>query len=215
LLCDFKKQVFNAIEQKISLNPVLHSFQLVVNQYQISNDLIEAFLGSMAIDLEKKSFSQEEYEDYIHGSAEVIGLMCLKIFCENNTDQYNKLVSSAKSLGSALQKINFLRDIKADHLERGRVYFPGVDFNSFTKEQKRDIEDNVSIDMARGYAGISQLPEGARLGVYIAYSYYNQLFNKIRKASVNDLRGKRIRVPNARKTLLYLQSRLKFSFGVL
>jgi phytoene/squalene synthetase len=186
-----------------------------VNQYRISNELIEAFLASMAIDLKKKSFSQKEYEDYIHGSAEVIGLMCLKIFCEGNTEQYNKLASLAKSLGSALQKINFLRDIKADHLERGRVYFPGVDFNNFSDEQKKSIEDDIRIDMARGYTGISQLPESARLGVYIAYTYYDQLFHKICKASVDDLQGKRIRVPNARKTLLYLQSRLKFSFGIL
>src|SRR5579872_4763757 len=153
LLDEFRLEVFTAIHDKISLNPVLHSFQLIVNQYHIEEGLIESFLKSMAMDIERKIYSMPEYKDYIHGSAEVIGLMCLKIFCEGDEALYQKLTPTASSLGSALQKINFLRDIRADFHERGRVYFPGLDFDNFSDAVKKGIEADIQTDLDKGCAG--------------------------------------------------------------
>ncbi|MBV8389668.1 MAG: phytoene/squalene synthase family protein [Mucilaginibacter sp.] len=215
LISDFKVDAFKAIKQKISLNPVLQSFQLVVNKYQIDLDLIEAFLRSMEMDLDKKSFEQDEYEAYIYGSAEVIGLMCLRVFCEGNDDLYNRLKSSAQKLGSALQKINFLRDIKADLHERGRIYFPGVDFNHFTDTEKAQIETDIKQDLAEGFKGIKDLPEGARLGVYIAYMYYGELLKKIIKTPAGVIMQQRIRIADTNKTILYLKAISKHKLGLI
>ena len=167
------------------------------------------------MDLDKKSFEQDEYEAYIYGSAEVIGLMCLRVFCEDNDGLYNRLKSPAQKLGSALQKINFLRDIKADLHERGRIYFPGVDFNHFTDTEKTQIEIDIKKDLAEGFRGIKDLPEGARLGVYIAYMYYSELLKKIIQTPAEVILRQRIRITDANKTLLYLKAISKHKLGLI
>jgi phytoene synthase len=209
LISDFKADTFKAISQKISLNPVLHSFQLVVNKYGIEHQLIEEFLRSMEMDLDHKAYTSADYETYIHGSAGVIGLMCLQVFCEGDKDMYQRLEPMALSLGSAFQKINFLRDIKADYEDRERVYFPGVDFNNFTQQNKQAIEVDIQQDFNRGLEGIKLLPRGVRLGVYTAYSYYLQLFKKIRRTPVTEILDHRIRISNSKKALLYARALLK------
>lgn len=215
LINDFKADAFKAIEQKISLNPVLQSFQLVVNKYHIDLRLIEDFLRSMEMDLDKKSFEKDEYDSYIYGSAEVIGLMCLRVFCEGDEDLYNRLMPPAQKLGSALQKINFLRDVKADLHERGRIYFPGVDFDHFTDIEKAHIETDIKKDLAEGFRGIKDLPEGARLGVYIAYMYYGELLKKIIKTPARIILQQRIRITDTNKTMLYLKAISKHKLGLI
>ena len=209
LINTFKQDTFTAIRQGISLNPVLQSFQLVVNQYQIEDELITSFLSSMAMDLEKKIYDYETYQCYIYGSAEVVGLMCLRVFCENNEKLYSQLLPGACRFGAALQKINFLRDLKADYEQRGRIYFPGVDFNNFSEEAKQRIEADISEDLRQAYESIIKLPIGARLGVYIAFTYYSQLFKKIRDTSAGKLLEKRIRIPNLKKLTLYYSAVFK------
>ncbi len=206
LIEDFKSQAFRAISQKVSLNPILQSFQLVVNQYHIDETLIQSFFKSMEMDLERKVYDNDEYKTYIYGSAEVIGLMCLRVFCENDEELYKQLLPAARSLGSALQKINFLRDIKSGYQERGRVYFPGVDFTNFTDEVKKKIENDIEKDLNDGLAGIKRLPKGVRLGVYLAYTYYQQLLKKMIKTPVCVLLQKRVRIANAQKRILYLKA---------
>jgi 15-cis-phytoene synthase len=212
LLADFTADTYRAIEAGISLNPVLHSFQIVVNQYKIERELIEAFLYSMEMDLYNSDYNQSGYEKYIYGSAEVVGLMCLRVFCEGNDALYQHLREDARKLGSAFQKVNFLRDIKADFQEKGRTYFPEVNFDNFTIEDKRKIEDDIQADFDAGYRGIVQLPKGAKAGVYLAYKYYLRLFDKIKGVSAAKIQNERIRVPDFQKiTLLaqtYFQSRL-------
>lgn len=215
LLKDFKAQTYEAIESQISLNPVLHCFQMVVNEYQIDHDLIEAFLHSMEMDLLDIDYEQSSYEEYIYGSAEVVGLMCLKIFCEGNETEYQKLLPSAKSLGSAFQKVNFLRDIKSDYYERGRVYFPGVDFNDFSVSHKEKIEADIQKDFDHAYEGIVELPRGARWGVYLAYTYYLKLFDKIKRFPPNKILEERVRVPDSKKLFLLLGSYVKHQFNTL
>jgi len=205
LLTRFKKDTYQAIEEGISLNPVLHSFQDVVNEYQIDHDLIEAFLVSMEMDLEKKDYDDPEYKKYIYGSAEVVGLMCLKVFCGGDQKEYDDLVEPAKYLGSAFQKVNFLRDIKSDFDERGRVYFPGVDFNQFTSEEKKHIEADIREEFNQALIGIKKLPKGARAGVYLAYIYYTVLFKKITRLSPDRIKSERIRVPNFKKLTLLMK----------
>ncbi len=203
LLSDFRAETFTAIEQRISLNPVLQSFQQVVNQYQIEPHLIDAFLRSMEMDIDKTSYNGDAYKVYIYGSAEVVGLMCLRVFTENETTLYDQLLPKARSLGAAFQKINFLRDIKSDFEDRGRTYFPGVDFNKFTEQDKQNIEADIKYDFDDALLGIKQLPKGTKLGVYIAYTYYLQLFKKIKKTSANAILQRRIRISNAHKLALY------------
>jgi phytoene/squalene synthetase len=210
LIDEFKEQSFKAIKEQMSLNPVLQAFQLVVNAYRIEDDLINAFLRSMKMDLDRKSYDADGYKTYIYGSAEVIGLMCLRVFCENNEELYLRLLPPACSLGSAFQKINFLRDINADYHERGRVYFPGVDFNNFTGLDKKRIEEDIRKDFANGLKGIKQLPKGAGLGVYVAYSYYMQLLKKISKTPADMIVKKRIRKADISKTALYVKAILKY-----
>ncbi|EHQ26621.1 phytoene/squalene synthase family protein [Mucilaginibacter paludis] len=209
LISDFRKETFLAIEQGISLNPVLQSFQCVVNQYHIERDLIEAFLHSMEMDLQQTAYNKEGYQMYIYGSAEVVGLMCLNVFCEGDTDLYKKLLPMARSLGAAFQKINFLRDIRSDFEERGRTYFPGVDFTRFTENDKQKIEADIQHDFDNALKGIKQLPGGTKRGVYVAYTYYLQLFKTIRKTPANVILQKRIRVSDVRKSALYLKAILK------
>jgi len=202
LLKRFKKDTFIAIEEKISLNPVLHSFQVVVNKYKIDHSLITAFLHSMEMDLEQREYTEVSYKEYIYGSAEVVGLMCLYVFCEGDINEYKELESPAKSLGSAFQKVNFLRDLKSDFDVRGRVYFPGVDFTKFTEADKQLIENDISKDFQDALIGIKNLPSGARGGVYLAYIYYLKLFKKIKNMPSMKIKNERIRVPDFVKMIL-------------
>ena len=206
LIAEFRQETFQAIEQKISLNPILQAFQAVVNQYQISHDLIDSFLCSMEMDLDKKIHDKESYQAYIFGSAEVIGLMCLKVFCGGDDKQYQHLLPAARSLGSAFQKVNFLRDVKSDLEERGRTYFPEIDFTNFGETDKQRIEDDIKKDFDAGFEGIKQLPKGTRLGVYIAYVYYFQLFKKITRTPAAIVLQKRIRISDTRKLSLYCKA---------
>jgi len=206
LIKDFRKETFVAIRQGISLNPVLQSFQHVVNFYGIEDSLIDAFLRSMEMDLDKTMYDEVGYKTYIYGSAEVVGLMCLRVFCENNKEVYQALLPKACSLGAAFQKINFLRDVKADFEERGRTYFPDVDFNNFTELDKQDIEKDIKKDFDDAFEGIKRLPYGSRLGVYIAYTYYLQLFKIISKTPASVILQKRIRVSDSQKMALYFKA---------
>lgn len=215
LIDDFRIETFKAINAGISTNPVLQSFQQVVNQYGIERELIDAFLTSMKMDLDKTAYDEGGYKVYIYGSAEVVGLMCLRVFCANDGGLYNLLIPKARSLGSAFQKINFLRDIKADYEERGRTYFPGVDFGNFTAQDKIDIEADIKKDFDDALAGIKLLPKAARLGVYVAYVYYLQLFKKIRSTPAGIIMHKRVRISNARKLSLYLKARLHQKMKVI
>lgn len=203
---NFKIETYKAIETGISTNPVLHAFQWTVNTYHIEPALIDAFLKSMEMDLFKTSYSTQGYEEYIFGSAEVVGLMCLRVFCEGNAAQYNSLVYAAKKLGAAFQKVNFLRDIQSDFQDRGRVYFPGADFNHFTENQKRQIEADIEADFKEAYQGIINLPAGARGGVQLAYTYYKTLFSKIKKAKPELILTNRVRVPDYIKMLLLVKT---------
>jgi phytoene/squalene synthetase len=206
LLDRFKSDAYEAIDEKISLNPVLHAFQLIVNQYKIDKDLIEAFLRSMEMDLDFKTYNDSRYHEYIYGSAEVVGLMCLKVFCEGDNSMYESLKSPACKLGAAFQKVNFLRDIKSDFEERGRVYFPGVDFNSFDKSTKHLIEEDIQKDFDEALDGIRRLPIGAKMGVKVAYLYYQKLFDKIKSLPPETITQERIRIPNSRKLSLLLST---------
>jgi len=209
LLMDFKSQTYRAMEEGISTNPVLHAFQLAANQYGVGKELIEPFFNSMEEDLDTSSHNAQSYSEYIYGSAEVVGLMCLKVFCNVNEEQYNHLVPFARSLGAAFQKVNFLRDIRSDVEERGRVYFPGVDFNHFSDSDKYEIIHDVKNDFAHAYQGIVQLPVGCRLGVYTAYIYYLKLLEKIERTTAVDILESRIRIPNTQKIALLAQSFVK------
>jgi phytoene/squalene synthetase len=215
LIADFRRETFNAIKQRISLNPVLQSFQCIVNQYHIKTDLIDAFLRSMEMDLDKTSYTDDGYKNYIYGSAEVVGLMCLHVFCENDEALFERLLPQARSLGAAFQKINFLRDIKADFEERGRTYFPDIDFKRFTERDKQTIEADIKLDFDDAFEGIKQLPNGTRLGVYIAYVYYLQLFKKIKNTPADTIMQKRIRVSDLHKMALYCQAVLKQKLNVI
>jgi len=206
LLERFWKDTYLALDEKISLNPVLNSFQQVVNTFEIDRDLIETFLKSMEMDLYKNDYDEEGYKAYILGSAEVVGLMCLKVFVDGSEERYQTLKRPAMQLGSAFQKINFLRDLHADYKKLGRTYFPGVDLNNFDETVKTEIEADIDIDFRAGYEGIKQLPKGARFGVYIAYVYYYSLFKKIKKTHCDIILSQRVRISNKRKYGLFLSS---------
>ena len=215
LLKRFRRETHTAIAEKISLNPVLQAFQQVVNHYRIDISHIDAFLDSMEMDLHNNAYNPGLYNKYIYGSAEVVGLMCLRVFCEGDDDMYNRLVAPACKLGAAFQKVNFLRDMRSDYLDRGRVYFPGVDFSNFTDEDKIAIEADIKSDFDEAHAGIMQLPKGARFGVYLAYVYYLKLFEKIKRAPVHMVKEERIRVPDSRKMMLLFSSAVKDRFNLI
>lgn len=215
LLGEFESQTYQAINDRLSLNPVLHSFQSVVNQYGIEKELIHAFLSSMKMDLVPIKYDEDMYKKYIYGSAEVIGLMCLRVFCEGNDALYNGLKHKAQALGSAFQKINFLRDIKADFQERGRVYFPKVNFDQFSELEKGDILNDIFSDFKLGLEGIKDLPKGSKFGVYLAYVYYFNLYKKIKKATVSRIKEERIRVKNRRKLVLLAKSAIELKFNLI
>ncbi|SNR83501.1 MULTISPECIES: phytoene/squalene synthase family protein [Hymenobacter] len=210
LFAEFRQQTDAALATGFSLNPVLHAFQHVVHQYRIDREFLDAFLYSMEMDLDDRSYNQSLYEKYIYGSAEVVGLMCLRIFCEGDEAMFTHLRASACRLGAAFQKVNFLRDIRSDYEERGRVYFPGVQYEAFDDQVKREIEADIRADFEAGYAGIVQLPRAARLGVYLAYVYYLKLFHKIRQLPAQHILGQRVRVPDNTKLLLLLGSYFRY-----
>ena len=210
LIKKFRSDTFQSIKDGISLNPILHSFQQVVHDYQIDSELIEGFLVSMEMDLHQKSFDRGEYEKYIFGSAEVIGLMCLKIFVEGDQDEYEKLKYAAQQLGSAFQKVNFLRDIQSDYKDRGRVYFPGVNYQQFSNDDKAKIESEIQSEFDEALIGLKQLPKGSRLGVYVAYLYYSRLLKRIKKFSANEVLKQRIRISDLNKFLLLIYSAFRY-----
>ncbi|WP_448518771.1 phytoene/squalene synthase family protein [Rhodoflexus sp.] len=215
LLDQFRADTYAAIEQKLSLNPVLHSFQWAVNRFKIEQELIDAFLHSMEMDLYFHEYNDDRYHEYIYGSAEVVGLMCLRVFCDGDEAMYQRLKPAACSLGSAFQKVNFLRDMKSDYYERGRVYFPGVDYNQFNGDVKRAIEADIKKDFDNAYKGIVQLPKTARLGVYLAYVYYLRLFKKIQEAAPAKVLSERIRVSDKRKIYLLAESYFKHQLNYI
>lgn len=215
LLEKFRRDTFEAIESGISANPVLNAYQWVVRKYNIPLELTETFLDSMEMDLGDIEYDQETYEKYILGSAEVVGLMCLKVFVDGDDKKYEELKPYAMKLGSAFQKINFLRDLKADYKELGRTYFPGVDFETFDEGVKSQLEADIAEDFRQGYIGITKLPKESRFGVYVAYIYYARLLNKIQKTPASAIMNSRIRIPNRKKYALFFSSYLKHSFNLL
>ena len=215
LLERFKHDAYQAIEEKISLNPVLHSFQEVVRQYNIEPELIAAFLKSMEMDLLQVEYNEDSYNEYIYGSAEVVGLMCLRVFCEGDDAIYQSLKGGAKRLGAAFQKVNFLRDIKSDFVERGRTYFPGVDFENFSMSDKKTIEDDIQADFDAARIAILQLPEGARAGVYLAYVYYLRLFSKIKNVPASKIMNERVRVPDSQKMVLLTKTYFQYKLSLI
>lgn len=205
MLDRFKSDTAEAIAEGVSPNPVLHSFQWAVNTYNIDREFIDAFLYSMEMDLEQKNHDVGSYSRYIYGSAEAVGLMCLRVFCHDDPQRFEKLREPARRLGSAFQKVNFLRDIRSDYIERGRVYFPGVNFNSFTVAEKKQIEDDIASDFMAALEGIRGLDRGSRRGVFLAYSYYMALFGKIRNTPPQAVTGQRFRISDLRKILLLVK----------
>jgi phytoene/squalene synthetase len=207
LIDDFEKEYYKAMQLGISLNPILNSFQHTVKEYNITDDLIQAFLRSMKLDLIKSIYStQTEYEDYIYGSADVVGLMCLKVFVKGNNQKYDQLKSEAMRLGSAFQKVNFLRDLKDDNLVLNRNYFPGINLNNFSEEAKTQIIQEIEEDFRIAYQGIVKLPMEAKFGVYTAYIYYKKLLKKLKNTPYHEIGNARIRVSNYTKAGLLAQS---------
>lgn len=215
LIADFRKQTFDAIERGISLNPILHSFQATVNQYKIDPELIHAFFNSMEMDLAQTNYTHEGYTEYIYGSAEVVGLMCLYVFLEGDKTGYEKLKPSARSLGAAFQKVNFLRDVQADYSQLDRTYFPGLDFSNFTERQKREIEADIQKDFDHAYQGILQLPSKARFGVYVAYKYYLSLFRKIRRLQPARIMNERVRIADYHKVMILVRAGVRQQLNIM
>jgi 15-cis-phytoene synthase len=213
LLENFKRDTYTAIQDKISLNPILNNFQWAVNKYKIEKELIDTFLRSMEMDLHKEEYDRQGYEEYILGSAEVVGLMCLRVFCEGDEEKYRELKPSAMRLGAAFQKINFLRDLSHDYHGLGRSYFPGIEITAFDQQTKEKIEQEIEADFKAGLEGIRILPDGARFGVYVAYVYFYSLFKKIRKYPAERLLRERVRIPNNKKYALLVSSYLEEKFN--
>lgn len=214
LMASFRDETHRAIRDRFSTNPVLHSYQWVVNTFCLDLQLTDAFLHSMTMDLEQKAHDREAFTTYVYGSAEVVGLMCLKIFCNGNDEQYKTLLPAARRLGEAFQKVNFLRDLRSDFDERGRSYFPGVDLNRFSDQEKALIEQEIMADFDAAFEGIRRLPLNARLGVYLAYAYYRALFRKIQRMPAAKVLQQRIRISNARKILILLATWIRVKAGV-
>ena len=216
LLNDFEKELWRSIENRISLNPILNSFQETVNKYSIPKNLINSFLESMKMDLEKKEYnSVEEYKKYIYGSADVVGLMCLKVFVDGSDKLYNELSEFAISLGSAFQKVNFLRDLKDDSNILNRVYFPNVDMNNFNEDSKQEIILEIENDFKNAVKGIAKLPKNSKFAVYIAYRYYNKLLKKIKKTSSEKIINNRIRIHNFQKLFVIARSYVKYQLNLI
>ncbi|MCU0397664.1 MAG: phytoene/squalene synthase family protein [Cyclobacteriaceae bacterium] len=215
LLIRFKEETYKALEDGISLNPILHSFQATVKKYNIDRSSIDLFLRSMEMDLSLKEYDFRGLKEYILGSAEVVGLMCLRVFVKGNDEAYETLKPYAMSLGSAFQKINFLRDLQADYLHMGRTYFPDLDLSQFTEEKKREIEESIQVDFDEGLKGIKMLPRSSRFGVYVAYMYYVALFNKIRNTPCHRVLESRIRIRNRHKATLLAYSYVRHQLNLI
>lgn len=211
LLQEFRQDTYTAIERKISLNPILNSFQDVVNRYNIERELIDCFLDSMEMDLSKQTYTIDNYKKYILGSAEVVGLMCLRVFTNGDEKMYQALKPAAMKLGSAFQKVNFLRDIQSDYNSLGRLYFPNVDMARFSDDDKEKINYEIEQEFNEALAGIKQLPSSSRFGVYVAYVYYKALFNKIKSLPSAKIMNERVRIPNVQKMTLLAGSYFKHS----
>ena len=216
LLNLFEKDLKKSIEDKISLNPILNSFQKTIHNYQIDYELVDSFLNSMKLDLDKKKYlTKKEFHQYVYGSADVVGLMCLKVFVKGNKNQYNDLRPYAMSLGSAFQKVNFLRDLKADHDGLNRSYFPNLNIDKFDEPSKKIILDEIDKDFKHALKGIFKLPSSARFGVYTAYKYYLKLLNKLRKTHPLKIKSSRIRVPNYQKVNVLARSYVRYRLNIL
>mgnify|MGYP001352581130 FL=1 len=216
LLNLFEKDLKKSIEDKISLNPILNSFQKTIHSYQIDYELVDSFLNSMKLDLDKKKYlTKKEFDQYVYGSADVVGLMCLKVFVKGNKNQYNDLRPYAMSLGSAFQKVNFLRDLKADHDGLNRSYFPNLNIDEFDEPSKKIILDEIDKDFRHALKGIFKLPSSARFGVYTAYKYYLKLLNKLRKTHPLKIKSSRIRVPNYQKVNVLARSYVRYRLNIL
>ena len=216
LLNNFEADLFLSIKDKISLNPILNSFQLTVNKFEIDHDLIKAFMKSMRLDLEKSNYkTQAEYEEYIYGSADVVGLMCLKVFVKGDRNIYNNLKKPAMALGSALQKVNFLRDLKDDFQELERNYFPNVDFNNFNESSKLIIINEIETDFETSLNGILKLPKEARFGVYTAYKYYYKLLDILKRTPSINIQNTRIRVSNYQKMIVFVRCYFKYKLNLI
>lgn len=215
LLARFREETFRSIDEGISLNPILNSFQATVNRFNISHDLIDQFLRSMEMDLSTTQHNDSSFKEYILGSAEVVGLMCLRVFCSGEDQQFNTLKPFAMSLGSAFQKINFLRDLNADYVIMGRTYFPEIDLSKFDDNNKKLIEESIKSDFDYALEGIRQLPTTSRFGVYVAYVYYLALFKKIRTTPSELILRTRIRIRNRHKAQLLAYSYFKHQFNMM
>ena len=214
LLSRFRQETTLALEEKISLNPILQSFQETVHKYQIDFQLIDQFLRSMEMDLHKIDYDSDLYKEYILGSAEVVGLMCLQIFVEGDKEAFERLKPFAMTLGSAFQKVNFLRDMKDDYFVLGRTYFPNVDISDFDNEVKSNIEKEIESEFREALEGIKKLPRSSRFGVYLAYRYYVSLFNKIKKTSANNINNQRIRISNSRKISIMIGCYVEYKLSI-
>ncbi|NAS32755.1 squalene/phytoene synthase family protein [Flavobacteriaceae bacterium R38] len=213
---NFEKELADALEHKISLNPILNSFQETVHKYNIENDIIDAFMNSMRLDLEKKVYTtKEEYQDYIYGSADVVGLMCLKVFVNGDLKKYNELKVSAMALGSAFQKVNFLRDLKEDYELLERTYFPDTNLDQLDEASKQKIVQEIENDFKLGYEGILNLPPQAKFGVYTAYKYYTKLLHKLKKTPPLEIKNARIRVNNYQKFGLLASSYVNYKLHLI
>ncbi len=216
LLDKFEWDFYQSMEMGISLNPILHSFQKTIKEYKIDLSLVDAFMKSMRMDLEKKDYeTQEEYQEYIYGSADVVGLMCLKVFVNGDDEQYEKLKPAAMKLGSAFQKVNFLRDLKNDTELLERSYFPGVDFKNLSSDDKRHIVEEIEQDFQSAHEGIKQLPASSKFGVYTAFRYYRQLLKKLQQTPSNQIMEKRIRVNDYHKFGLVVQSYFNIKLNLI
>ncbi|WP_374444413.1 phytoene/squalene synthase family protein [Epilithonimonas sp.] len=215
LLSRFREETNTALDEKISLNPILHSFQATVHHYEIDLQLIDQFLKSMEMDLHKIDYNSELYKEYILGSAEVVGLMCLQIFVEGDKKEYEKLKPYAMILGSAFQKVNFLRDMKDDYYVLGRTYFPNVDIEDFNSEVKADIEKEIHNEFQKALEGIKMLPASSKFGVYLAYRYYVSLFRKIKRTSAGKIINQRIRISNPRKISLMMGCYFEYKMSLI
>ena len=212
----FVDDLNHSLSEKISLNPILNSFQNTVHKYNIDRDLINSFLKSMEQDLKKKKYeSPEEYNEYIYGSADVVGLMCLKVFVSGRNDDYKKLKPYAMSLGSAFQKVNFLRDLNDDYKKLNRVYFPGVEYGTFNEDVKNNIMIDIEKDFAKALKGIYMLPNNSKFGVYAAYKYYKRLLRKLERASYLQIKSERVRVPNYQKVDVLARSYVRYRLNIL
>tara|TARA_A100001011_G_scaffold400464_1_gene515212 strand:- start:6935 stop:7774 length:840 start_codon:yes stop_codon:yes gene_type:complete len=216
LLDRFEEDLYYSLNNKISLNPILNAFQKTVNEFSIDHELIAAFLKSMRWDLKKKVYkTEQEYKDYIYGSADVVGLMCLKVFVKGDFKKYEELKPAAMALGSAFQKVNFLRDLKKDFQELNRTYFPNINFNNFSEDSKQFIITEIENDFAFALTGIFKLPNEARFGVYTAYKYYNKLLSKLKQTPSLNICNTRIRVPNYQKITVFARSYVKYRLNLL